>query len=586
MKIDPEKAATLKKKLNDGRTKIGRPSKDGVRKTGDLARIVALPRRVIDTDKHTNIKETSEFFLQENGSGELRTVQCHALHEGHDIGGAFISARVGAGKFLISVLLPTISEEKTILLLVPSSLVETTKNLIRTNRKNWKIRADIKIVGHDTLSSPTKPKYLFELKPEIIIIDEVQNYKNLRTCARAKRLKAYMDAYPETKMYALTGTAINKSILDVAHIMGWCLKKFSPLPLASNVAFEWSKATDRDEFIPLPPGALELLMNDEERAMFPRSLGAQVAVARRIIETPGVIATKGGFYGARLEYRAWDLELPTELIKPITTLHDRWEKPDGSLLASPLQVAQVDATLRLGFYWHDITPAPEEWLEARRLWSQCCHWIVTKSRSDLDSEKRIRDAVFVGRFDRSIPDLSVDSVSDVLEWWLSVKHQHKPKTEPVWLTKEIMEKVAERAKKYNSIIWSRNRYESVGKVLEQYGIPYFGQLGLDSKGNLCDDRTPENGPICLSLKANYVGRNLQAFNHNILLTLSHNAEENEQLAGRTHRDKQESDLVTIEILNPHQDKWNKLINNARYSARKNRQEQKVLYADKIGRLLV
>ena len=80
----------------------------------EAARIVAL-KRAPDAD---------DLGL---GAG-LRPVQIQALSRIKAAGGGIVAAGVGHGKFLISILAPTVLESKRALLLVPPPLLQQTRD--------------------------------------------------------------------------------------------------------------------------------------------------------------------------------------------------------------------------------------------------------------------------------------------------------------------------------------------------------------------------------------------------------------------------------------------------------------------------
>ena len=61
------------------------------------------------------------------GAG-LRPVQIQALTRIRDANGGLICAGVGHGKFLISILAPTVLQSKKALLLVPPALLQQTRD--------------------------------------------------------------------------------------------------------------------------------------------------------------------------------------------------------------------------------------------------------------------------------------------------------------------------------------------------------------------------------------------------------------------------------------------------------------------------
>src|ERR1019366_1894577 len=94
------------------------------------------------------------------------------------------------------------------------------------------------------------------------------------------------------------------------------------------------------------------------------------------------------------------------------------------------------------------------------------------------------------------------------------------------------------------IAWTE--HVAVGERLAQLaGVHYYGREGLNADGAMIED---ERGACVASIAANHKGRNLQHFSRSFIVSCPPNAAILEQLLGRTHRDGQEADCVTADVL--------------------------------------
>jgi hypothetical protein len=502
-----------------------------VKASAELARVVGLPRRHRPPEGYEGL---TEVLMQPRGAMALRDIQAQALAELYVLDGLLALIRVGAGKTLITYLAPTMVDAKRPILLVPAKLREKTYRDFEELEVDWKPGPAIKVVGYELLGRLQSADLLEELQPDLIMADEAHYLKNCKA-AVTKRVGRYMDAHPATKFVGLSGTMTKRSIFDFAHIAEWCLGESAPVPLQWRDLDQWSRAIDEDSVYPewYHAGALKQLCPEGvDWAKLVVEYGNERKAARevfrdRLVTTPGVVATKETPIDASLVIEPWlDEHVMNEDVQRATEgLYKLWVTPDGIPLDSPVAVWRYARELALGFYYRWVPEPPKEWLTARKVWSAFVRERLGRS-SSLDSPSQVA-AMFKGT-----PELVA---------WEAVKDTYEYDLVPVWLDYSVVEKAAVWAQKESGIVWVEHR--TVGQQLENQGLPYYGNLGLRN-GHPIEKAM---GGVAASIAANKEGRNLQHYHRNLVLTPPTTGAAWEQMLGRTHRDGQKADEVTMGV---------------------------------------
>ncbi len=471
-----------------------------VERSGELRRIAALPRRILPP-------EGSEQLSSALGRGALRPVQAQALAELYLCGGLLGPISVGAGKTLISYLAPVMTGSKRPLLIVPAKLRGKTIRDFAAYSQDWSSTPP-EVVSYELLSR--RPEWLGQFQPDLIVADEAHKLKNPRA-ACTRRVGRYMSAHPETVFVALSGTLTSRSLADFAHIAEWCLGPSAPVPLERYELESWCQALDEDgqwSDCRRPPGALlELGEGADPREIY----------RRRLVETPGVVASQGKGCQSSILIAPWDVEVPAVIRDALKNLRKTWELPDGQQIVSAADLWRHAREISLGF-WYRWEPAPpDEWVEIRREWCAFVREVLSRSRT-LDTESQVLE---------KHPDRAVD--------WLAVRPTYTPQTVPEWITTDVLDAVD-----FDGIVWVEHRI--VGEYLDRR-FPYYGELGRGRLGDIDDAK----GPICASIAACSEGRNLQRYHRNLLLSVPTTGDRWEQLLGRTHREGQTADTVEVEV---------------------------------------
>ncbi len=327
-----------------------------VRRTEELKRILALPRRS-ESDFKKLAADMTEVLKTPKGTMALRPVQALALHDIGVYGGLFGCVGVGEGKTLISLLAPYVLDAKKPLLILPAGLVEKTERERRTLSEHWLIPTNVRVHSCELLGRAQAADELERWAPDVIVVDEVHKLKNLRA-ACTRRVARYMAAHSSTRFVGMSGTVMGRSILDFSHILWWALKMGAPLPQHRNELEEWASALDEvrpgqfGEVTNLEPGALLDLCSKEELREQPLK-AARLGFRRRLVETPGVVATAGD--GERVDCSIY-VRAKTYKVGPVTdahfaTLRQNWERPDGWPLVEGVDVWRHARELALGFHY-------------------------------------------------------------------------------------------------------------------------------------------------------------------------------------------------------------------------------------------
>lgn len=546
--------------------------RSGVRDSDELDRVIRLPRRRWE-DSPPLAGDLETWLKTHWGTMSLRPIQSAALQELHDFSGLFAPIRVGGGKTLISFLSSAVVEAERPILLIPAKLRDKTRREMRTLQEHWTFPTP-KIITYEWLGRVGAAEFFQTHKPDLIIADECHKLKN-RKAAVTRRVHRYMQNHSKTKFAAMSGTITMRSLRDYAHIVEWCLGSFAPVPLKWTILSEWADALDEKlaDGQRLAPGALIRLCETEEerKAISSNPVSAvRKAFRRRLTESHGVIATHEGHVGCSLYINAIEPPLNAAVDDAFETLRTYWETPDGWPISDGISMWRHARELACGFFYKWDPRPPREWLEARKQW---CKFVrdTLKHRS-VDSELQVAQGVAAGR----IPD-PVGFYAD----WIGIRDTFKPNTVPVWLDDSVIELADQWASESPGIVWVE--HQAVGQRLsERSMMEYYHRQGKNFSGGMIEDAHHEGISIIASIASNKEGRNLQEWHRNLLLSPIPNGEGMEQILGRTHRDGQQADEVTFDVLIGCKEQWagfEQARADARYIEDSIGQAQKLLYAD-------
>lgn len=587
-----------------------------VRASDELARILALPRRKPDAEGLRVLARTwSRELMHEEGQyqfdkvmalpeaareaelarwaklknqgGEncplmLLPVQAQMLWEGNYVKGLFAPVQCGGGKTLVSFLLPAVIPNERPVLFVPASVLKKTQEEFRDFHKIWRAPPVLpEIVTYETLGA--RPLLLCScskcqrgeivdappgLRPTMLICDESHKFRR-QSAGRTKRVHRYMSKHAETMCFMLSGTSLRTSIEDIAPSLVYALKFGAPVPMSWVVMQEWRECLDfkvrgkrRD------PGAL-LKLAEPGYAEGTELEAVQEGFQRRLLETWGVVTSEEQSCTTPITLRFHKAPEDQALNEAFAYFRGHELTLDDWDVDDPLSALTYGTQMGSGFYLRWDPRPPREWLDKRKAASIFIRETIKASQRSgrpLDTQAQVYQA---HPFERALRE------------WKAIAPSFIPETVAVPITVSVFMWAIEWLRANGpALVWVSNQY--VGETLSAMsGIPYFGPGGKDAAKNYIMDHDPSRSAI-LSLKANTVGRNLQAWNKNLVLGPPPSEEDWEQaIFGRTHRGGQDKP-VTVDVLISCAE--NLLAVDSAYEKAKwvrttSRQTQKILLAD-------
>jgi hypothetical protein len=536
----------------------------GVSNSLELRRIYDLPRRTLDLSL-----DLTDEFRTPHGSMRLRPIQSAALHEARTAQGLLANIGTGFGKTLISLLIPAAVNSKCALIVIPASLRHQLINvLLPEYLKHWRIpREVIHVVSYEDLSVPKGTEILSRLLPTDFIGDEIHKIAS-RNSVRGRRFRAFFKAFPNTRLYCMSGSLTARSVMDYAHLSQWALKDHTPLPRGYYELQEWSAALDAEED-PAPPGALTRFCAPGE--------SVRAGFRRRLVETPGVVCTEEAAVGASLYLYGRTPTVPLEVKKALQNLERTWELPGGEFLTDGLAYARAARQLASGFYyrwvWPNNTP-DQEWLDARREWHrEIREFLKRHTIPGMDSPMFLARAADTGKWK-----------SKCWAAWKAVKDRPEPPVETVWVSDFLLQDVANHTAKLPSPPIIFYEFSAFGEALAKgTGYKHFGAGPKASRDliNLAESNTPPE-PIVCSIHAHGTGKNLQTKWSCLTLPSSPtNASLWEQAISRVLRPGQKAEEVSVYVYRHTKEmvaSFDKAVREATYQQETMGQPQKILYA--------
>lgn len=517
--------------------------------SSDLERIIALPRRQLPTGQALEdlISLYTERFKTPEGTMRLRGLQAIALAEAEAVGGLLGPIGVGEGKTLIGLLMPLVLKSRRAVMLVPAGLRDQVKRLLYGEySKHWRLptlaNSDIAypntdpdsllwVIGYSELQSPKQEKreLLATLQPDLVICDEAHSVARY-TAARTKRFRHYFKTNPQTRLVALSGTLIARSVKDAADLSKLALRRGSPYPFDWRVQDEWSRVLDpSDRF---SDAEREEAAGQLRRLVLEPASTLRAAFRRRVVETPGVVASSEQSISTSLLIRELKVKVPPEVLHALEQMADTWETPWGEVITDALSYWRYVRQLSCGLNYLRVWPRKEpehirkEWLEARSEWNREVRDFLThRAKPGLDSPGLLQEAAESGRW-----------AADNWHRWDKIRHQAKPSTTDVWLSDFLVQTAVKWGRTDTGVIWYE--HGAFGAAVAQAGgFPLYdqGDSGIDDEDG---SRT-----VVASISSCGEGKNLQQWSKQLICEFPSPAKEVEQLLGRLHRPGQKADVV-------------------------------------------
>lgn len=572
-----------------------------VQAESELERIRALPRRTRpDEAALIALQQKWNALLRHTAPGQcggrcvatwgncidsLNFEQAWGLEEFSTTGGVVARLGVGAGKTGLDILLPFArpTPASVVVLLLKSSLIDQfvsvdypqwsahfrTPNLdARYAATNTPGRPTIYIYSYSDLSSPKNTKLLRELKPDLIIGDEVQNLANPKTSRTGRFLRYftgvgkpgdenYQPPREECSYAAGSGSLQTKSILQSSHHYALALRAASPLPIHPEVAKRWAKAVDPTptDHMQHPIGALRVFCKTGE--------DAATGLGRRVNETAGVIYSDRSSCDQPLYLRtriapAWpeagitiesDEGTYTKTLKEwMAWTRLKGKRPDGEEPKTAFDKPKWLRQMACGFYYHYRFPhgEPEDlikrWFAARAAFHKELRVTLESNEDDeLSSPFLLTNAAHryyfppARRNGAQLPIWASVTYRD----WLAVKDLVRPVEGLRWLSdyllNDALDWAAERkAEGQGGIIWCE--FTELGnRIAAKLGVDYYN--GGDDNNVALRKAAADKVVVC-SIKAHKEGFNLQKYNRALVTSNPADAGVWEQMTGRIFRQGQ------------------------------------------------
>lgn len=571
--------------------------------SNDLRRILALPKRPQPSKE--DVALWSEMVEREFGKGDvacqcearfkrrcckhLLPTQAWALYEGDMMGGLLGPIGVGHGKTLLDLLMAMVVGAKRAVLLLPPELKQ---QLLEVDwhfyGQHWKLpnlagqtvteyhpgRPMLYVIAFSELSGAKNSDILTQLAPDVVIIDEAHRVAN-RTAARTKRLNRFLRDFPETRVFAWSGTLTKKGIADYAHLAGSALREGSPVPLHFPTVEEWAAHLDPVK-IRTPVGALRQLTKDGKGSC------AREGFQARLISTMGVVSSGDTASSqASLTIRERKVKAVPLAVREALERFEAgakvgaWQRPDGEELVDALSAARCARELSCGFFYRWRWPRGEpvavieSWLEARKEWHKELREKLKKAKAQMDSpllctkaairwqkgyvhierddEGREKKRVVIPPHSRSGPLPTWEA----LHWerWEEERDNAKPETEAVWLDDFLVDDAVDWLVEGPGLLWYEfNAYaDRIHARAKARGIKNFVFVGPGEESNDYLLTAKGDERLVISSRAHGTGKNLHMFTRSLVTNPGSDGAGWEQLLGRTHRNGQLADEVTFEV---------------------------------------
>ena len=468
------------------------------------------------------------------GAMQLKPIQNLALYGIEQRKGAVIPAAVGSGKTIISLLASVVLKAQRPVLFIPPTLQIPLRREIEKLRGHFHLPKNLLIIPYSQLSVASSTALLEQVKPDLIICDEAHFIK-APSSARCKRILRYFFQYPTTRFVALSGTLTSKGLRDYSHLCELALRDGSPLPLTEGDLLAWANCIDSGS--QPQDGDWSTFAAFSDLRHIPdtnrRQDAAREVFRHRFTRTPGVIATTEASVQCSLNLYEREVETPPEVAEALADARRTWCRPDGEEMESALDLWRLGMQLSQGFWLRWVWPngvVDHEWLNARAEWHRQVRYVVERSITGLDSPFLVWQGVSRGLLTQ--PEI-------IRAWaaWDAVRHRPTPPTETVWISDFLIRDALRWLREHpKGLIWHGDR--ATEAALRAAGVPTYGR----------GEVPPFDSPVgmALSVRVHGTGLNLQhAHSENLILSFPSSGKIMEQLLGRTHRQGQEEDEVTL-----------------------------------------
>lgn len=455
--------------------------------------------------------------------------QVAALADIYEVHGLLGPLAVGRGKALVSLLAPVVLESKRPVLLVPASLRDQTlAHVVPQMRKHWKLHPNLAVVGYEELALAKNATLLETLQPDLVVCDEAHALRNT-SAGRTRRVSRYLRENPTCVFVALSGTMTNRSLRDYWHLARWALRDdLVPLPTKWPELQDWADALDavrlgQEQDRVVAPGAL---LDFCEKGEKPAD-----GFRRRLVETPGVVASGEDELGVSLVIQPRPLAVPTVVDKALKDLRATWVAPNGDEITDALTMWRISHELALGLFYRWDPPAPKEWLQPRLAWNRYV-------REQLHYRHSLDTPLQVWQEQAKLPaDMQRQEFRD----WKEVRESFDPTSVAEWISDHAVRDATAWLRENDGLVWTSHD-AFARRLSEVSGRPYFGPGAEASRAILT-----AKGPSIASRKAHGIGKNLVQWNRALVVAPPTTGTAWEQALGRMHRPGHSADSVVVDV---------------------------------------
>lgn len=574
----------------------------------DMLRILALPEVPLISDDE--VEELSRQVVQAHAfegrckcketcfGKPLRLLhdQASGLRAFRAKGGLFAGIRVGGGKSALSWLIAADVFARNpgarVLLLLPPGLVKqyVTRSIKWANShlvgwhprvvsfykkpKNMRLTLakaalpGLYVMPYSLLSEEDASELLARINAELAILDEAHEISSADPqSGKARAFWRWVDVH-DPQGVVMSGSFERQNLRAYHKVMRWVLRENSPLPRTVFECERWSLATHSKADGRLSPDQVNLmaplvrwaLKRDEGRfkgdaSLTPRT--ARIAYQVRLTSAPGVVvSTSGPGISASLSVEAvTPLQHGPELAKLIARLYSHAEGPNGELFAHAVHTHELHRQLSAGFWleqqWPNV-PGVEEAKEVFALRNVYRFELKNFLRSITSKRLKLDTPTAVGNYMKH-HERAPKGWDTLYETWLEWKEADRPglpKTTPVLrLVDDFKIKAAVKwAKKHRerAIVWVK--HTAFGDLVHQALLKAGLRSVRKGAGAHWLRRDGSETAVCVAnMESHYQGRDLQEFQHQLLLQWCRPAHRAEQLLGRTFRKGQEAEHLTVHV---------------------------------------
>jgi hypothetical protein len=606
-------------------------SKLAVRDSLDLRRIEALPRRAatVSAEAKPWLEQITDYMtarlvrhnpacqcaalgaVRPDGRPDCITrllpIQAAYLFEAMQGGGVLGPIGVGAGKTGIDILIPMVVPDcRVAVLLLPPRLVPQLQHDYKLWSQHFKVpnlaghppfiadgRPVLELLTYSKLSHESSTIRLKELRPDVLIQDECHHNAgtrpNARPSTRRRRIDAFLAEFPKTRNFRHSGTMTIRSVHDYGHHAAQCLGQRSPLPLSEDALAEWAPALD-----PVPDGDEPAPMGELRRLC---QLGetARQGFRRRLVETPGVVATEESALGTSLFFAERKIEqVPARVMQLMTQVRATNTRPDGEVFVEEkggnLAKARCLHELSAGFYYVWYFPPING--EPQRV-ETIDRWMAARAgyRSELNVRLRVpvdgMDAPLLcwnaavrwhdgyewkdqhGHTHREPPHSRRGPLpvweAEMFPAWRAVKSAVLYETIPQWVDDFLAADTVAWAREAPGIIWYD--HDAFGRRVQELAgdsLPKFEGGDKDNERMIAE---AGKRSVLVSSQAHGTGnRYLVRWSRSLLSNFPRKSPL-EQVIGRTHRQGQYADEVVFEVYRHTEEyvnAWDRAVGQARY----------------------